>query len=86
LCWVDLLDKRPNLSSIGNNIISWLSVVYPEILFSVYFNIITTEEMASTPRQQINDALISMDKAVSLSKLQKNINLNIIPLFLLYIG
>jgi len=60
--------ERPNLSAIGNNIIYGLNAVYPDILFSVYFNIIDSEGMASTPRQQPNDSPISMEEAVGLSK------------------
>ncbi|MEI6054001.1 MAG: hypothetical protein WCQ49_01395 [Candidatus Saccharibacteria bacterium] len=42
--------KRPNMQQIGDSIISGLNAIYPETLFSVYFNIIEEDGMASTPR------------------------------------
>ena len=60
--------ERPNLSSIGDNIISGLNAVYHDILFSIYFNIIKTEGMSSTPRQQSDDSPISIKEAIDLLK------------------
>jgi len=42
--------ERPNMQSIGDSIISKLNAIYPETFFSVYFNIIKEDGMASTPR------------------------------------
>ncbi len=58
--------KRPNMQNIGNNIISGLNSIYPNILFSVYFNIIEVDGMAATSRSLINDKPVTMDEAIKL--------------------
>lgn len=62
--------ERPNLQKIGNAVISGLNAVYPDKLFSVYFNIINEDGMATTPRQHIDDEPISMDEAIEQSKMK----------------
>ena len=60
--------ERSNMQKIGNEIISGLNAVYPDMLFSVYFNIINDEGMAATPRKHIDDEPVSMDEAIRQSK------------------
>ena len=60
--------ERPNLQKISDNIINGLNAVYPDKLFSVYFNIINEQGMSSTPRERPSDKSISMDEAIQLSK------------------
>ena len=42
--------ERPNLQGIADKVIEDLNRIYPEIKFSVYFNIISEVGMANTPR------------------------------------
>lgn len=60
--------ERRNTQEIGKKIIAGLNAVYPDILFSVYFNIIKEEGMASTLRQYPNDNPISMEEAIKICK------------------
>ena len=60
--------ERPNMQEISEKIITGLNAVYPDILFSVYFNIIREQGMASTPRQHPNDKPISIEEAIKVCK------------------
>ncbi|MCL2280650.1 hypothetical protein FWC31_02065 [Candidatus Saccharibacteria bacterium] len=42
--------ERPNQQRIADNIIADLNEIYPNIKFSVYFNLISETGMANTPR------------------------------------
>jgi hypothetical protein len=44
--------KRPNMQKIANDIITGLNKIYPDLYFSVYFNLIDAEDMANTPRSE----------------------------------
>lgn len=60
--------KRPKVQKIGDAIIAGLNEVYPDLLFSVYFNLISEQGMAATPRQHQNNNPISMEEAVRLCR------------------
>jgi len=59
--------ERPNMQSIGDAIIAGLNEVYPDKLFSVYFNLINEAGMAATPRPTVIDAPITMKQAMDKS-------------------
>ena len=42
--------ERPNMQKIGEMIIMELNKIHPKIKFSVYFNLISEQGMANTPR------------------------------------
>jgi hypothetical protein len=42
--------ERPNLQGIAETIIAELDKIHPDIKFSVYFNLISENGMANTPR------------------------------------
>lgn len=60
--------KRPNQQVIAENIIKGLGEVYPDKLFSVYFNTIQEQGMAHTPRQSELGEMITMQEAVKRSR------------------
>ena len=60
--------ERPNQQMIAESIIAGLNTVYPDKLFSVYFNNIREVGMAHTPRQKEKGELLTMDEAIKRSK------------------
>jgi hypothetical protein len=42
--------ERPNMQKIVDDIIAGLNKIYPDTKFSVYFNLISKNGMANTPR------------------------------------
>ena len=44
--------ERPNLQDIAENMIAGLNKIHPDIRFSVYFNLISENGMANTPREK----------------------------------
>ena len=60
--------ERPNQQKIADTIISGLNQVYPDILFSVYFNNIQEIGMANTPRKTNPSAPITITEAIERSK------------------
>ena len=60
--------ERPNLQKIGDDFIAGLNVVYPDKLFSVYFNIIEETGMANSFRPKKTDKPLTMEEAISISK------------------
>lgn len=60
--------ERPNMQEIGDAIIAGMNAIYPDKLFSVYFNIISDQGMSATPRQHPDSNPISMEEAINLCK------------------
>lgn len=60
--------ERPNQQDIADSIIKGLNEVYPDLLFSVYFNTISEIGMANTPRKIQENTFLSMDDAVARSR------------------
>ncbi len=60
--------ERPNQQQIAEDIIHGLNEVYPDTLFSVYFNNIREVGMANTPRQKQEATSITMKEAIERSK------------------
>ncbi len=59
--------ERPNQQAIAEQFIAGLNQVYPDKLFSVYFNNIGEIGMANTPRPAISNSPITMDEAIKRS-------------------
>lgn len=64
--------KRPGMQKIADDLIAGLNEVYPDLLFSVYFNIIDKEGMANTPRHGVEGKILTMSEAVQKSKTYNN--------------
>ncbi len=62
--------KRPDMQEISDAIIAGMNAVYPDKLFSVYFNIISDQGMSATPRQHPDNNPISMEEAITLCNKQ----------------
>jgi len=60
--------ERSDQQRISDDIIIALNQIYPEELFSIYFNNISESSMANTPRVDIESESISMKDAVELAK------------------
>jgi hypothetical protein len=60
--------KRPNMQKIADDIIAGLNEIYPELLFSVYFNLIEPEGMANTLRPKTEDEILTMLQAIEKAK------------------
>lgn len=60
--------KRPGMQKIADEIIDGLNEVYPDLLFSVYFNLIDQDGMANTPRQSVESKVLNMREAIGKSK------------------
>lgn len=60
--------ERPNQQQIAESFIRGLNQIYPDILFSVYFNNISTRGMANTPRPHGQEAPLTMGQAIKRSK------------------
>ncbi|MFZ2494749.1 MAG: hypothetical protein WAW60_03210 [Candidatus Saccharimonadales bacterium] len=59
--------ERPNQQHIADKFIAGLNQMYPDRLFSVYFNIISENGMASSLRKHSNDNPITMKEAIERS-------------------
>ena len=59
---------RPSIQDISDSIITNLNNIYPDKLFSVYFNLIQEEGMANSPRASKSDRPITMGEALELAK------------------
>lgn len=60
--------ERPNLHEVSQKIIAGLNTVYPNQIFSVYFNLIQEKGLAHTPRSANNDKPLTIEEAVRISK------------------
>jgi hypothetical protein len=60
--------ERPNQQQIADKFIAAMNTVYPEVLFSVYFNNISIAGMANTPRVNDNEEPITIEEAIKRSK------------------
>ncbi len=60
--------ERPNQQQIAESFITGLNQIYPDILFSVYFNNISVRGMANTPRPSRQEAPLTMNQAIKRSK------------------
>lgn len=60
--------KRPDLQKRSMDLIKGLNTIYPNKLFSVYYNLIEEEGMANTPRSKKDNKTLSLDEAIALSR------------------
>jgi hypothetical protein len=60
--------ERENQQKIAELFIKTLHEVYPDKLFSVYFNIISENGMANTPRPELKNQPITIKDAVAASR------------------
>ncbi len=63
--------KRPNMQKIAEDTIVGLNTIYPDLLFSVYFNLISENGMANTPRLKTNNDYLTIQQAIELASQYK---------------
>lgn len=60
--------ERPSMQKIANNMIAGLSEIHPDLLFSVYFNLIESDDMANSPRPEKAEEILTMSQAIAKAK------------------